>query len=63
MKDIYDEWISPPEILEDRIAISPCSLPESKSKAINLLHKYQNQFLAVLKSQSKKLLDALAFSN
>jgi hypothetical protein len=55
MKDLYDEWISPPEILKDRVAGSPYSLQGSDQKAINLLHKCRNQFLAVLKSQSKKV--------
>jgi hypothetical protein len=63
MKDLYDEWINPPKILKDIVVSSPDSLQGSEQQAINLLHKYQNQFLAVLKSQSKKLLDALAFSN
>jgi hypothetical protein len=48
MKDIYDEWIHPKLVKESRIPTtrSFSSLCASKS----VLHKYQAQFLAMLKS-------------
>ncbi len=55
MKDLYDEWICPTKVLEDRVTAPPDSLNDSEQQAIDLFHKCRNQFLAALKSPSRKI--------
>ncbi len=52
MKDLYDEWISPAPVQEERLPVS--SYRFCLRSLVGLWHKYQKQFLAVLKSHPKK---------